>query len=131
MRTLIVEDDPTSSLLLREILKGYGPASTASDGVQAVKAVTAAIDEGTPFDLICLDVMMPEMDGSTALDAIRDLEQKKGLIGRHASKIIMTTALKDSKTIIGSYRSMCDRYIVKPIDKNKLLGDLRELGLIT
>jgi two-component system chemotaxis response regulator CheY len=130
MKTLVVEDDFTSSLLLREILKHYGPAHTALNGQQAVDAVRTAIDSGEPYDLICLDIMMPEMDGHEALQQIRALEEAKGIIAIDGAKIIMTTALDDSKNILASFKDQCDIYLTKPVDKAKLLGGLRKLKLI-
>lgn len=49
------------------------------DGREAVTAFTEALDAGEPFDLICLDVMMPEMDGHTALASIRRIESEHGI----------------------------------------------------
>ena len=130
MKTLVVEDDFTSSLLLQEILKRYGTAHTALNGQQAVEAVGTAIDSGEPYDLICLDIMMPEMDGHEALQQIRALEESKGIIAIKGAKIIMTTALDDSTNILASFKSSCDVYLTKPVDKAKLLGELRKLKLI-
>ena len=130
MKTLIVEDDFTSSLLLQEILKHYGPSHTALNGQEAVEAVRTAIDSGEPFDLICLDIMMPEMDGHEALRQIRVLEEAKGISAIKGAKIVMTTALEDAKNILASFKGLCDVYLTKPVDKAKLLGELRKLKLI-
>lgn len=130
MKSLVVEDDFTSSLLLQEILKHYGPCQAALDGQKAVEAVRAAIDSGEPYDLICLDIMMPEMDGHEALKEIRALEEAKGIIPIKGVKVVMTTALDDSKNILASFKDQCDIYLTKPVDKAKLLGELRRLKLI-
>jgi two-component system chemotaxis response regulator CheY len=130
MKTLVVEDDFTSSLLLQEILKRYGTADTALNGQLAVEAVGKAIDAGEPYDLVTLDIMMPEMDGHEALQQIRALEEAKGIIAINGAKIIMTTALDDSGNILASFKSSCDVYLTKPVDKAKLLGQLRKLKLI-
>ena len=130
MKTLIVEDDFTSSLLLQEILKHYGPSHTALNGKEAVEAVRAALESGEPYDLICMDIMMTEMDGQAALQQIRALEEAKGIIPIKGARIVMTTALSDSKNILGSFKSQCDIYLTKPVDKAKLLGELRKLKLI-
>ena len=67
MKTLIVEDDFTSRLLLQELLKKYGRSHIAVNGLEAVEAVRLALDENEPYDLICLDILMPQMDGQLAL----------------------------------------------------------------
>src|SRR3989304_1394191 len=94
VKTLIVEDDFTSSLLLQGILKPYGTSHTALNGNQAVEAVRAALEAGEPYNLICLDIMMPEMDGQEALRQIRALEEAKGIIAINGAKVVMTTALE-------------------------------------
>jgi two-component system, chemotaxis family, chemotaxis protein CheY len=130
MKSLVVEDDFTSSLLLQEILKHYGPCQTALDGQKAVEAVRTALDSGEPYDLITLDIMMPEMDGHEALKEIRALEEAKGIIPIKGVKVVMTTALDDSKNILASFKDQCDIYLTKPVDKARLLGELRKLKLI-
>ena len=65
MKILIAEDDFTSRLLLLTLLKNYGPLDIAVNGKEAVEAARVALEAGKPYDLICLDIMMPEMDGLT------------------------------------------------------------------
>ena len=130
MKTLIVEDDFISRVLLQELLKNYGPAHIAINGKEAVAAVEAALEKNEPYDLICLDIMMPEMDGQSALKEIRAKEEAKGIISSNGSKIVMTTALKDTKNVSTAYYSLCDAYLVKPIEKAKLLEELHRLSLI-
>ena len=130
MKTLIVEDDFTSRLLLQEFLKPYGDVHIAVNGREAVSAVSAALDKRDPYDLICLDVTMPEMDGQEALRIIRATESAIGVAPRAAAKIVMTTALDQSRNIIQAFRALCDAYLVKPISKPKLLAQLKEFQLI-
>jgi len=131
MKTLIVEDDFTSRLLLQEILKHHGPAHVAVDGKEAVEAVSAALESGEPYDLVCIDIMMPEMDGQQALKQIRALEEAKGILSTDGAKIIMTTALGDMKNVMTAFSGLADSYLVKPIDKAKLLDQVREFKLIS
>jgi two-component system, chemotaxis family, chemotaxis protein CheY len=130
MKTLIVEDDNTSHLLLSEILKSFGPAQRAMNGKEAVEAVRTALESGEPYDLICLDIMMPEMDGQEALQQIRALEKAREVLSSSRAKIIMTTALSDPRNVVEAFSGLADAYLVKPIDKARLLGELRKLKLI-
>jgi len=129
MKTLIVEDDRTSRLLLIKLLTPYGAVHAAANGKEAVEAVRVSLETGEKYELICLDIMMPEMDGQTALKRIRDMEACYGCVPSTAAKILMTTALNDMTNVAGAYKSLCDAYLVKPIDKAKLLLELRKLGL--
>lgn len=130
MKFLIVEDDFTSRLLLQEILKQFGTVHVAVNGKEAVAAVERELKWGDKYDLICLDVMMPEMDGQKALETIRAMEKEKGVYSSEGSRIIMTTALDDSKNIRSAFYNLCDAYLVKPIDKEKLIEEMKKLGLL-
>ena len=130
MKTLIVEDDFTSRLLLQEILKRFGEIHIAVNGKEAVAAVRTAMDTGAPYDLICLDIMMPEMDGSEALKQIRSMEEVRGIMSSDGAKIFMTTALDQMKNVIQAFYGLCDAYLYKPIGKAKLLEQLQAFRLI-
>ena len=130
MKTLIAEDDFTSRLLLQELLKGFGPCHIAANGTEAVKATWAALEAGEPYDLICLDIMMPEMDGRAALAEIRQQEESLQIPSSKGSKIVMTTALDDCKNVFAAFYQLCDGYLFKPIEKAKFLQELHTLGLI-
>lgn len=130
MKILIVEDDFTNRMFLQEVLKSYGSTHIAVNGKEAVAAVRAAMASGEPYNLICLDIMMPEMDGQQALREIRALEEAEGTMSSRGAKIIMTTVLGDPKNVFASFKSLCDAYVTKPIDRIKLLDELRKLELI-
>jgi two-component system, chemotaxis family, chemotaxis protein CheY len=130
MKTLIVEDDFTSRLILQELLKGYGPSHIAVNGKEAVDAVRMALDADDPYSLICLDIMMPEMDGQQALKEIRALEAARGVGPSKCTKVVMTTALEDLRNVSDAYRNFCDAYLTKPIGKVELMEELRTLGMI-
>ena len=130
MKTLIVEDDFTSRTLLHELLQGYGPCHIAVNGKEAVKAVAAALQEHQPYDLICLDILMPEMDGQQALERIRADEEARGISSANSVKIVMTTALPDPKNVDKAFYNLCDAYLVKPIDRDQLVKTLQKLHLV-
>ena len=130
MKTLIVEDDFTSRLLLQGLLQPFGVCHVCINGIEAVEAFKIALEQKEPYDLVCLDIMMPEMDGQTALKEIRTIEDAAGIVASHVAKVIMTTALDDKKNIMNAFREQCDIYLVKPIDREKLNESLKSLGLI-
>ncbi|HEY9765498.1 MAG TPA: response regulator [Chroococcales cyanobacterium] len=132
MRILIVEDDFTSRRLLQKILAPYGECEIAINGKEAVSAVELAWGEDAPYHLICLDIMMPEMDGQETLGRIRAIEKEKGvnLGSEQSSKIVMTTSLADPENFFGAFRKGCETYVIKPIERKKLLDELQKLDLI-
>jgi len=129
MKILIVEDDSSSQNLLKIFLAEHGTCDLATNGEEAVKAVERAIENGQPYDLICMDIMMPEMDGLEALRKIRQIEFKYYEEGLAASKIIMTTAKDMAKDITMAFKAGCEAYIIKPISKKELFEQMRILGL--
>ncbi len=130
LRILIAEDDFVSHRLLYQLLSPYGDCSIANDGKKAIEACKKAIENGRQYDLICLDIMMPAIDGQGVLKEIRRLEKEEGIKRTDGAKIIMTTALNDKDTVIQAIQSFCDAYLVKPIKKTILLEKLQSLGLV-
>ncbi len=130
MRILIVEDDFISRKLLQKTLSQFGECDIAVDGREAIEAVRLAAGEGRTYDLICMDIMMPHIDGISALKAIRKSEKDSGVSAVDEVKVIMTTALNDPKTVVDSlYRAGATSYVVKPINTRELLSEIKKLGL--
>ena len=130
MRILIAEDDLASRIFMKKFLSKYGQCDVAVNGLETLDAFLGALKEERPYNLICLDVMMPKLDGLKALKAIRDIEKQKGIEGTNRSKIIMTTALNDKATITNAYETGCEAYAWKPIEMDKFIIVMGKLGLI-
>ena len=131
VRCLIVDDDRVCRELLRDMLDPVAECDFAFDGSEAVDVVRLAIEDRMPYELICLDIMMPGMDGHEALSAIRELEFNHGICCRDGAKVIMTTALRDSKHCIQSFREGCECYVTKPVNHDELFDKVRSLSLLS
>ncbi len=127
MRILVTDDDFVSRNILHAILLPYGRCSLATDGTAALDAFTSAHEAGDPFDLIFIDVQMPEMDGHETLKRIRVAETEMALPEDSRVKAIMVTASRDVKNVIAAKESRCEAYLVKPVEKERLLDELRRL----
>ena len=79
MKTLIVEDDFTSRLLMQSVLSRYGECHIATNGKEAVDACRTSRMKGFPYDLICMDILMPEMNGQEAVRQVREQEASLGI----------------------------------------------------
>ncbi|QHQ62747.1 response regulator [Anaerocolumna sedimenticola] len=130
MRILIAEDDLASRKFLFKFLSAYGECDLVVDGVETLDAFLMAMKDGNPYDLICLDIMMPKVDGVKVLKYIRDLESQQGFLPEKRSKIIMTTALAETQFVQNAFDIGCDAYAAKPIDTQKLIDVLKKLELI-
>lgn len=131
MKILIAEDDFISRTVLQEMLSPLGICHVAMDGVEAMAAYKQALEVKEPYDLICLDIMMPNLNGQEVLQQIRDIEKERGIGGSDMSRIIMVTALDDAKNIMAALvKGSCDAYLVKPVDSDKLMAEIKRLGLL-
>lgn len=130
MRILVAEDDMASRIFLSKVLSKYGICDLVIDGMEALEAFLISVKENRPYDLICLDIMMPKVDGVKVLKAVRDLEKQKGIPPEKRTKVIMTTALAGTEFIDKAFELGCEAYVAKPIDTGKLVEVLREMGLI-
>lgn len=129
-RALIVEDGVINRKLLENMLREVSDCRVAVDGEAGFEAFLQALDDQKPYDVIFLDIMMPKMDGQQMLEKVRAEEFSRGILGSDGVKVVMTTALKDSKNVLGAFRQGCEGYLVKPIDKNALFAKLQELHLL-
>jgi len=131
MRSLVVEDDLLSRMLLFSILSRFGDCEIAENGEQAVKNVRDSLSAGKPYDVICLDIIMPVLDGYKALLEIRKIERTEGTQEHKLMKVIMITAVDDFDHIVKSFEDgQCEAYLAKPIREEEILQHLYELELI-
>ncbi|OBZ16254.1 response regulator [Bacillus sp. FJAT-27264] len=127
MRILIVDDNPTNVIIIREILKkeDYRNFITASSAKEMLDLL--GIDQNKPeerprqsdIDLILLDMMMPEMDGIEACRVVQQYEHLKDI------PIIMVTAVGDSKKLAEALDAGAVDYVTKPINKVELMARIR------
>ncbi|ABX43877.1 response regulator [Lachnoclostridium phytofermentans] len=130
MKILIAEDDFASRKFMLRFLSQYGECDITVDGMEAVDAFTMALESNEPYDLVCLDIMMPALDGYQALKGIRDLEKEKGIPEEKQAKIIMTTALSEGRNVTKAFELGCVAYAGKPIDQTKFENVLKKLELL-
>ncbi len=130
MKCLVVEDDVVSNKILNSFLNHFGECTVAYDGDEAVEAYQMALQQNEPFDLVCMDIMMPRVDGHEALAQIRELEQHHGVSEEQKAKVIMTTCLDEEDDIRQAFRFGCNAYMVKPIHQQNLREEIEKLGLL-
>ena len=128
MKSLVAEDDATNRKLLHAFLSRYGTCDVALDGKQAVDAVSLARQNRQSYDLVCMDLRMPVMDGQEAIREIRKQEVAASVA--KPAKIIVTTVHTDMVDITTALLGRCNAYLVKPIEIAKLKKELITLGLI-
>jgi two-component system chemotaxis response regulator CheY len=130
MKTLIVEDDFVSRTVLDEILEPFGKRDVAVNGKEAVEAFGLALEKEEPYDLVCLDIMIPELTGQEALVEMRKIEEANNVPHRERAKVVMTTALGDFENIKTAFKEQCEAYLVKPLNKKKVTEALANIGIL-
>jgi len=130
VRILIVEDDLACRLLLKTFLARYGECHVALNGREAVEAFRTAFTSGSSYDLICMDIMMPEMDGREAVRQIRAFEEGRGIRSPHGATIFMTTTVQEIREVFQCFRELCDAYLLKPVDLGQLLSKMKFFELV-
>ncbi|MBX7136595.1 MAG: response regulator [Oligoflexia bacterium] len=129
LRVLVAEDNQINQRLIGEILKRQGCSVTLVDsGVGAINALSSYLDKGEacPFDLVLMDLQMPDMDGLSATQQIRDSERR--LAPQHADLHLPIVAL--TAHAFDQNRDECqqigmDEFITKPVVKEELFRVLR------
>lgn len=128
MRILIVEDDRITLTLYERTLSEYGEVTTAVNGREGYECYCKAQEENCPFDLIFMDIMMPEVDGLSAVAAIRALEKDNEIPASQGVPIVILTALEDTLCI---YQAECEEvldYIIKPVSRNDIINCIQKYG---
>ena len=130
MRILLAEDDFVTRKFMTNFLSKYGECDVTVDGMEAVDAFMMAMEDGEPYDLVCLDIMMPVMDGYQALVGIRNIEKDRNIPEEKMAKGIMATALNEEKNVKMAFDLGCTIYSGKPIDQDRFEQALKKLGMI-
>jgi signal transduction histidine kinase/AmiR/NasT family two-component response regulator len=115
LRVLAAEDNATNQLVLRTVMQTFGADLTmVGDGKQAVEAWRAG-----EFDIILMDIQMPEMDGLTATRMIRDEEKTSG---RARTPVVAVSANAMTHQVKEYLEAGMDGHVAKPIELTKLHG---------
>lgn len=128
MKTLVMDDDSLCRGLLLSFFEEHGAAFGAADGRECLEAFQDALDGDEPYDLICLDIMMPGLDGQKILKIIRQVEVNRGISHAKRAKVFMITGLSDSGNIVKAFtQGGCHAYLTKPVNLDTLARHIGEL----
>ena len=125
-RILVVDDDRIIAQVLGKTLEALGSVTVAGDGAEGTVAFEMAFNAGNRFDVVILDLEMPEVDGHGTLQAIREYEELNGVQGLDRCLVFMNTANPDLEKVRTSFRLQADRYFIKPLSVDKIKKKLEE-----
>ena len=130
MKCLVIDDDFDSRRLLQKILHPFAYVDVATDGEEGVLAFHQALKENEPYQLITLDLVMPNSDGQQALREIREIEKEMGIAKKDGVKIIVVSGLDDNQEIHDAFfLGNATSYMMKPVRRQVLLEEVENLGL--
>lgn len=125
VRTLIIDDEEMSRTLLVTFLQQFGTCDEAVDGCEALELFDKAVATA-PYDLVCLDIYMPNLDGQQTLLELRKLEKA---FNAKRSKIFIVSSSRSRDDLTKALQGKCDDFIRKPFQPQELLRLLKTHGL--
>lgn len=127
MRILVVDDEFVALTKMTTLLKPYGECDAATCARQAMEMFTKALGRVHPYDLVAIDIQMPDGNGLSLLRAMCEQESRNG--GRRAKKIVVS-GVASADNVARAAASRCDAFLVKPVKKEALVNKLIELKCI-
>ena len=128
-RILIVDDDEINRMMLSNCLEKFAPCDVCGNGQEGLELFEKSCQSRWPYDLVCIDLVMPVMNGHMLLRKIREMEAEYGVVAR--VKIFIISASSSpwdmADTVLDN---IADDYIVKPFSNAKLKGMLEKYSLI-
>ncbi|OGH96867.1 MAG: hypothetical protein A2039_06845 [Candidatus Melainabacteria bacterium GWA2_34_9] len=133
MKSLVVDDEIICRKIFEKVLLKYGPCDSVKNGTEAIEAYKASLDNGCPYQLMILDVVMPDLHGGQVLQLIRDLEKEKGIPEIDKLRIIVTSAADtwfNREFVTKKLNFLYETYFIKSPDMNEFIEKIHELGFI-
>ena len=131
VRVLLVDDDPSVLRLLEHHLADHGECTSVSSGGTALTQARSLLQSGKRYDVVCLDINMPDMDGRKVLAELRQLEKQYGVGDSQRCKVVMVSGLDAPQDKLKAFRESCDAYLTKPIEKSQILKTFVSLGIVS
>jgi len=130
MKSLIIDNDPTDRNLLKDIMTDFGKCQMVTSGKIAIALVKKALKSSTYFNVIALNPDLPDRDGIEILLDIRSAEEEAEFQNTKRSLIFMVASHWSKDRAVVAFSAGCDDYILKPLDKEKVVKFLDEqIGL--
>lgn len=126
MKFLIIEEELEDKKALLRILSKYGDCQLATTGDEGFEIVRTALEAGTPFDVITIDISEPPKGGNEVLSNIRELERASQVPEDDRAMVLITTAKPDKETLLTSMQLGCDGYLIKPFNLKIIISKIKE-----
>lgn len=128
MKILIVDDVRMHLKILEKFLSSHGEVDSAGGGAEAISLLKKSFKDKLFYDLICLDLMMPEVSGYEVLEKIHQLEKKYQ--PPEPIKVIIISSINERNKVVGVLKQGVHGYLVKPFSQEKINLELTRLQII-
>ncbi len=129
MKVLVIDNDPDVRHLIEELPVDITELQALRSGEAAIRGAKNALKRQDPFDLITIDIDLPDMDGRQVLLEIRKMEKEWAVSKERRSFIMMLTAKADEKSVKTSFAAGSNAFIVKPFKPDTILKTLAKSKL--
>lgn len=129
MKTLIVDDNIANRVSMQKIMAEMGENRALGNGFDAINDFEANLFLRDPYDLILLDIVMPDINGVKVLNQIRKIEEENNIPKENRVKILMVTSHSQKDIIVTCLKAGCNGYIVKPFKRDVIIKKLFDLDL--
>ncbi|MBF0330950.1 MAG: response regulator [Candidatus Omnitrophica bacterium] len=122
-KILVVDDNAANREFLIELLREYAVCDIAINGREAFEIYKDSVIDNKPYDMMLLDIEMPEVDGLTVLSLVRAIEASAGVVPGEGLPIIIVTAFEEP--FKKAFDLGCDDYMLKPVASDQLIQKIK------
>ena len=130
LNALIVEDEQVALAKIKLIMDSIGSYQIAETGDSCLQQFSSSLSSRKYFDVLLIDIGLPDMSGKGLLKKIDELEEKYNVPSDKKVKKIMVTASAEKQDLFGSIQDRCDDYLLKPVTKDIVMDKLKAVGLL-
>lgn len=129
MRILVVDDEFVSREKLTALLSPYGECDAAPDGQTALKMIADAYREYRPYELVTMDLNMPDISGHVAVQEMRNWEHANQQYSNgFAAHVLIITATREIREVMESFDKGAESYIVKPVNPENVAEAIMQIN---
>lgn len=128
MKILVVDDQMTTRMLLRCMLENYGEVVEANCGRDGVGVFREALSGAAPFQLVCVDLGLPDIDGNAVLEQLRAAEIEHQ-VAAPATIVVVTGTVSDAARD-GALERSADAFLTKPVSYEDVFALLARVGVV-
>lgn len=127
MKILVADDSVSVRQRVCTLLHGYGPCEEAADGREALERYRKALQQGSPYDVVIMDIVMPEMDGIAAARAVRELQRTAAAPAPETTIIMLSSKNDPEHMLTAHFETGATQYITKPFEDSTLIEAIENI----